>query len=179
MSGIIISSINSARHKARVAKVVSDLRTIEMAFNMLYLETGCWPKERDTQESTHCHVGLTASTSNPYISQAVESNTSNLKEYLPNAPVFPLASIGTGYYYDNDLDTRNMNTCATNTNTQNNRGVNIYVDPSSESFIDLFNALNDILDKNEIGDSDTVKQRCGKISLTDTGSLRYYLSLKP
>lgn len=111
LAAVVISSINSARYKAKISKVATDFKNIELALNMLVLEIGCWPKESNSQNSTYCNVGGTVSTSNPTIAQLISSNTTNFKNYLSTAPVFPFPHNGTNYVYDNDLDVHDTLTC--------------------------------------------------------------------
>ncbi len=146
---------------------------------MLLLETGCWPKERNSQADTYCTYALTPSTSNPSIAQIISSNTTNFSNYLSSAPVFPFPHDGNNYGYDNDLDARNPLTCAS-TSSAPTRGINLFVATGDDySLLGVFNLLNDIFDKDEIGASDNVKQRCGKVKFSTNGGINFSLSDTP
>ena len=58
LSSVILASLNSARVKARDIKRISDLKQIEVALNLYYLDTGHYPREgisgEDTGNGTIC-----------------------------------------------------------------------------------------------------------------------------
>ncbi len=178
LAAVVIASLNSAREKSRISKVASDLRSIELAFNMLLLETGCWPKERNSHASTYCTYALTSSTSNPSIAQAISSNTTNFSNYLSSAPVFPFPHNGNNYAYDNDGNFHEVSTCASTSNAPTN-GVNLFISSGESSLLDIFNKLNDIFDPHESSEDNNTKRRCGKITYTSTGAIHYRMSNGP
>ncbi len=174
LATVVIASLNGAREKAKISKVVSDLQNIEKAFNMLVLlETGCWPKEVNSQANTYCTYALTPSTSNPSIAQAIASNTTNFKNYLSSAPVFPFPHDGSNYRYDNDIDIFNPAVCNSNTV---NFGVNLVVHSGDNNLNDVFQKLNDILDPHEKNQSEDTKKYCGKIRINSASNILYSLS---
>lgn len=177
LSAVVLASLNDAREKAKAARVAADLRTIEGAINMLASsELGCWPKENNNQASTFCHLGLTPSTSNPTIAQAISSSTTNLSKYLQTNPVFP--DPGHSYGYDNDMNIYNPSACP-GTASMAHTGVHVTVQPGSTTMESFFKKLNNIFDPEENSENMTIKKRCGRIKMNENGKIYFMISPTP
>jgi prepilin-type N-terminal cleavage/methylation domain-containing protein len=165
LASVILASLNTARKKAQYAKVVSELREMDKAFQFVYDDMGCWPREGTGSGCTFGSAG------NPTIASLISSG-SDLSKYLPSAPTYPFTSDGTGYHYDNEGDTFNEATCAS-TPANVNSGVGVYVKGDLADFW----ALDKIIDQDS--DPNTAAALyCGKLLWTGT-NIMYKISQTP
>ena len=172
LSSVVISSLNSARDRARYTKVAQDFIQMEKALYFLYSDYGCWPRER-TNYGTACVAIPGASTANsPTIAHLV-TYSSGLGKYLKQAPDFPFPNDGNGYTYDNEGDTYNEASCSSQSSGAT--GVSLSVAEGSNSLDEVYRRLNDIFDKDANPDTNTAK-RCGKIRFHSDASIIYSIS---
>jgi prepilin-type N-terminal cleavage/methylation domain-containing protein len=166
LSAVTLGSLSTARTKAQYARVVSDLRQIEKAMNLVYDQYGCWPRESATVCVMPGFVGETQL-------KVLVAQPTGLGAYLKGAPSFPFPHAGSDYILDNDGDVHNPATCVTDT-TQAYRGVVINIRHGSYDLSTVFENLNRIID----GDADSTTataQGCGKMRYS-SGDLFYSLS---
>ncbi len=151
LATIIISSVSSAREKAKMVKYLSDMQAIQKAFQMAMLDENrdTWWHENDFPNPDSINHILTL-TSGP---------GHTLSKYLPDRD-WKNPFNGNLYYYDNDGN--NNDAC----NTWH-AGVNIYTVMSDAS---LRHKLDKYIDK-------TINPSCGKIKYGYT--LVYQLSSNP
>lgn len=95
LSSVVLTSVNSAREKSKVARIAQDFKTIEKALYLFADDSGRSTYWRCNTGSTDC-FGLG---NDPTIESMVEST--GLSAFLPTAPTEP---IGGTYRYDYDGD---------------------------------------------------------------------------
>ena len=98
LSSVVLSSLNSAREKAKVAKAQTEIRQLEAAINMLYNETGFYPGK---QSLLPCVQNPEIYLNTPEAGiQITDGTFPGWKgPYMSQVPLDPW---GTNYYYDPD-----------------------------------------------------------------------------
>lgn len=99
LSSVVLASLSTARAKSKAARVAADVHSMELALQMMYDDTGCWPLEGGLY-ANEC-VGTT--TQNPLFKSLVSTKTWGMDKYLPNASAYPFDS-GAEWAYDHDND---------------------------------------------------------------------------
>jgi prepilin-type N-terminal cleavage/methylation domain-containing protein len=177
LASVVLASLNTARDKTQYTTIAQQFREIEKAFNFIYSDNGCWPRENTTQTGA-CAALVSGSTANPTLVAGIASVTSDLRDHLPAAPVYPYTSTA-GYGYDNDGDTYVASSCTSGStssrNTNAGRGVNIIVQVASD---DVFSALERIFDGTD-GTLNNTNRYCGKLRYNTSNSIIYSISSTP
>jgi prepilin-type N-terminal cleavage/methylation domain-containing protein len=148
LASIVLVSLSSSKTKASAARVASDLRSIEKAFQLMAI---------DENASTWWIDSSLNGSFNPPLS-ALVADSGRLGKFLKIAPAPP---VGASYFYDNDGDTA---TCGGSPNA----GVNIFTAAGADPA--LLSQLDEIFDQ---GDGSL----CGRVTWDASRSLLFKLSL--
>lgn len=96
LSSVVISSLKTAREKARDAQRLSDVKQIQTALEMFYNEKGYYPKKTAyTYPDSGC--GGSSSWCND-----IDSLKKDLAPYLPKLPLKSDSGFTKDYYYNSD-----------------------------------------------------------------------------
>ncbi|MFZ2831725.1 MAG: prepilin-type N-terminal cleavage/methylation domain-containing protein [Minisyncoccia bacterium] len=104
LSGVVLSTLNSARAKARDAQRYSDLYQIRTALNMYFSDIGVYPSTLpwilpNSGYQTICNNGINASTI-PFSNSGATGWIPNLAPlYIPSLPSDPQGCLGVGNYH--------------------------------------------------------------------------------
>ena len=109
LSSMVMVAMNDARQKARATTIVNDLKAIDTAFRIKYVQQDHYPDESEYGLGT-----------NPNIEALITNG--HLNEYFSVAPQAPVGNTG-NYKYDSDFDNYDSIDCSVN--GDEGRGVNI------------------------------------------------------
>jgi len=151
LSSVVLSSLKTAKDKAKVASVARDIRNIETSLYLWVDNLGGFPTKAD----------------NP-----------SIKNLLGSSPEFLFNNDGVGYRYDNDGDESQIKSCLTTDKYNVARGVNILVLGIDK---DIFWKLDSIFDGPQSKDSDDIRKNCGKITANqwNANSANLLIHIKP
>ncbi|MFN3188109.1 MAG: type II secretion system protein [Candidatus Paceibacteria bacterium] len=173
LASVVLSSLSSARTTAQYTKVASDLRSAELAFNLLRNQYGCWPQERSNAPGNwgDC-ISFSGTTNNPTVASLIASGELGLSQHLATPPSWPFFDAEWVYDNDNDIVTT---PCADGFSIA---GVMLVI--LNHATYEQFRNLNQIFDPHE--DPATAEARgCGKIiwnsnNINGLGALGFVLS---
>ena len=119
LSGIVLSSLSTAREKAKIAKALAEISQIETSLILLVDDTDQWPGGQDP-DGTFCTSP--ASDGNEIEDLHLEAS---LNPYFPNMPTDPW---GNGYFFDTDYDIDGGTSVVVGSYGPNGQGLNDYDD---------------------------------------------------
>lgn len=100
LAAIVIVAYNGVQQRAQAAAVISGIKQVDKAFRLAATDEAAPSWWKDTYFT---------GAGNPLIADVITSPKTSIKKYLPQAP--SVNGVTTGWYYDNDGDSRDPADC--------------------------------------------------------------------
>lgn len=174
LAAVTLSSLSSAREKARISRLTQNFRQIELAMNMATINNGGdWWLNEDLN-------GTPGDESNNRLNSAEIAAVVDLTEFIDlDAEIgfetgFSAGDTIGAIWYDWDGNAYNHASCTSGSSSQNGAGINLIVSFEEDVFTSgALQKIHDSLDKD--GDADCGKFRFRQIGGGDTRYNTWYL----